>query len=138
MYQLNHASFIYLISLTCLLVGCSTGADDTPELGKVTGKITLDGQPLTDASVTFEPKSGAPSIGRTDESGVYVLAYGQDHLGAVSGQHTVRVSKYGEPGSPNDTEDQVPDQFNKNSKLTANVKIEGENTFDFDLDSKAK
>ncbi len=76
-------------------------------------------------------------MGMTDDSGHYVLAYNKDTKGAVPGQHTVRISKMGEPGSPNDTEDQVPAKFNQNSKLTAEVKP-GENTVNFDLDSKAK
>ncbi|MEQ8852425.1 hypothetical protein [Gimesia sp.] len=127
--------FANLMTVTFLLTGCSGESGDTPPLGEVTGKITLDGKPLTDASVTFEPKSGAPSLGKTDETGSYVLAYSQDHLGAIPGQHTVRISKFGEPGSPNDTEDQVPDKFNKSSQLTAEVK-EGNNTVNFDLESK--
>ncbi|WP_417388437.1 carboxypeptidase-like regulatory domain-containing protein [Gimesia sp.] len=137
--QINFHKFLCAICLltTTLIAGCSGGGADTPKLGQVSGTITLDGQPLTQASVTFQPQSGAPSVGMTDASGKYELAYTPDTKGAIPGQHTVRISKMGEPGSPNDTEDQVPAKFNQNSKLTAEVK-EGENTVNFDLDSKAK
>jgi len=122
----------------CLLAGCSGGgASDAPELGLVSGTITLDGKPLAQANVTFEPSSGAPSVGMTDEAGQYELTYNKDNLGAVPGQHTVRISKFGEPGSPNDTEDQVPAKFNTNSKETVEVKA-GENEINLDLNSKAK
>lgn len=131
--------FIQALSLTtvCLLAGCSGGAADTPELGLVSGTITMDGKPLSKASVTFEPQSGAPSLGMTDEAGHYELAYNKDHQGAIPGQHTVRISKFGEPGSPNDTEDQIPAKFNQNSKETAEVKM-GDNVINFDLNSKAE
>ncbi|WP_278465393.1 hypothetical protein [Gimesia maris] len=136
---INQLKFLQALCLmtASLLAGCSGGGADTPDLGQVTGTITLDGQPLTQASVTFQPQTGAPSVGMTDETGHYELAYNTDTQGAIPGQHAVRISKMGEPGSPNDTEDQVPAKFNQNSKLTAEVK-EGENTVNFDLDSKAK
>lgn len=126
-----------LILLTCLTTGCGGGASDTPELGEVSGTVTLDGNPLSGAEVTFEPGAGAPSVGKTDDAGKYELIYNQDAHGAVPGSHTVRISKFGEPGSPNDTENQIPAQFNVNSKLTAVVKV-GDNTVNFDLDSKQK
>lgn len=136
---MNLLKFFQVLSLfaVSLLVGCSGGAADTPELSQVSGTVTLDGAPLTKASVTFQPQSGSSSVGMTDEAGHYELAYNKDTNGAVPGQHTVRISKMGEPGSPNDTEDQVPAKFNRDSKLTAEVKP-GENTINFDLDSKAK
>lgn len=131
--------FLYALCLmtVCLLAGCSGGSADTPELGLVSGTITLDAKPLPRASISFEPKSGAPSVGMTDNEGHYELAYSPDTKGALPGQHTVRISKFGDPGSPDDTVDQVPAKFNQNSKLTAEVKA-GENTINFDLDSKAK
>lgn len=124
-----------LLLAICLITGCSSGKDDVPELAPVSGTITLDGKPLSKANITFEPKAGSLSVGMTDDTGHYELAYNKNHLGAVIGQHTVRISKFGEPGSPNDTVDQVPVKFNKNSKETANVK-EGENEINFDLKSK--
>lgn len=121
--------------LVAAITGCGGGGADTPELGEVTGTITLDGSPLSGAEVVFEPAAGAPSVGKTDEAGQYELAYNQDANGAVPGQHTVRISKFGEPGSPNDTQDQIPAKFNANSKLTAEVKA-GDNTVNFDLETK--
>ncbi|QDT40119.1 hypothetical protein Pan241w_01720 [Gimesia alba] len=123
--------------LLCAIVGCGGTAKDLPQLGQVSGIVTMDGAPLADAELTFEPKSGSPSVGRTDDAGKYQLAYNQNSKGAVLGQHTVRISKFGEPGSPNDTMDQVPAKYNTNSKETAEVK-EGENEINFDLNSKAK
>ncbi|MCR9232813.1 carboxypeptidase-like regulatory domain-containing protein [Gimesia chilikensis] len=128
-------TLVTLSLLAASLTGCGGGGADTPELGEVTGIITLDGNPLSGAEVVFEPASGAPSVGKTDESGSYELIYNQDASGALPGQHTVRISKFGEPGSPSDTENQIPAKFNANSKLTAEVKA-GDNTVNFDLESK--
>ena len=44
-----------IVAILCLTAaGC--GGDKLPPLGKVTGTITLDGEPLPNARVTFIPK----------------------------------------------------------------------------------
>ena len=73
-------------------------------LGTVHGKVTLDGMPLADAVVRFQPLGtgdsvnvGPPSAGRTDAEGVYhlkVVAGRGD--GAVIGNHRVKISTYRE------------------------------------------
>lgn len=121
----------------CAVVGCSRRAEDLPELGLVSGTVTMDGKLLAGAQVVFEPESGAPSVGQTDEAGRYELAYNEQLQGAVVGRHTVRISKYGEPGSPNDTENQIPEKFGRDSDSTAEV-VAGGNTCNFDLESAPK
>ena len=72
------------------LVGC--GRDDLPELGEVSGTVTLDDQPLADVIVHFTPTSeGRPSVGQTDEEGRYTLLYVADAEGALVGEHTVTI-----------------------------------------------
>lgn len=123
-----------LIVVACTLAGCSSGTSDTPPLGQVSGAITMGGKPVSDAQVLFVPASGSPSVGKTDAEGRYTLAYSQDVTGAEIGRHTVQITKFGEPGSPNDTTNLLPEKYNQNSPLTAEVK-EGENSFDFELNS---
>jgi len=118
----------------CVIVGCSSRSSDLPPLGKVSGTITMDGTPVAGAEVTFVPGTGSPSVGMTDDEGQYTLAYLQDVLGAEIGKHTVQISKYGEPGSLNDTENQLPAKYSQGSTLRADVK-EGRNSFDFELKS---
>src|SRR5262245_9061165 len=56
--------------VVCL--GCGTRAD----LATVTGKITIDGQPLPDAFVVFAPTaSGTSSRGKTDAGGNYEMMF---------------------------------------------------------------
>lgn len=71
------------------------------DVAPVSGRVTIDGQPLPDAVVTFQPKpdraAGQPlatgSVGRTDREGRYSLRLIQpDKPGAAVGQHTVTIS----------------------------------------------
>ena len=109
-------------------------------VGSVSGKVTLGGQPLADAIVTFTPKtSGAPSSAITDASGGYTLRYTRDYDGALVGEHTVTISTYAaanpddEPPKP-EVPEKVPAKYNTKSELLATVKS-GSNTLDFPLES---
>jgi hypothetical protein len=128
------------LALACLLLaeGCGSGAPaDQPELGEVTGVVTLDGKPLPNVIVTFNPAKGRPSIGTTDEMGSYTLSY-LGHLdGAVVGPNTVTIATPQDhpdpPGHP--FKDPIPAKYNNETTLTADVKP-GANEFNFDLLSK--
>lgn len=126
-----------------LLLGCGGGASDTPPLGKVSGLVTLDGQPLAGAIVVFQPPDGRSSEGLSDESGNYTLRYDNTNYGAKVGPHvvsiTTRTDGYAKPpqngqegewvkGQP----ETVPAKYLKPGALTAEVKA-GSNTINFDL-----
>ena len=114
------------------------GKSDAPPLGRVRGVVTLDGKPLQGARVTFEPiiinqedtnLSSSSSL-LTDESGNYTLIYSKDHMGAVIGEHVVRVSAENKDGL-----EIVPAAYNTNSKMIREVES-GRNTIDLELLSK--
>ncbi len=74
-------------------LGCGGGANDTPELGQVTGTITIDGKALPDVAVTFSPvEGGRASTGVTDSNGNYKLMYNTTEPGAIIGKHNVFVA----------------------------------------------
>ena len=78
------------LSLVFVLTGCSRS--DLPELGTVSGTVTLNGIPLTDAIVNFTPTGpGRPSTAVTDAEGKYTLIYLQGVDGAIVGEHVVTV-----------------------------------------------
>lgn len=78
------------ILLLITALGC--GGRDLPELGTVTGTVTLDGEPLAGAIVNFTPTgTGRPSTGQTNEQGQYTLQYLPDVEGAIVGEHQVTV-----------------------------------------------
>ncbi|PQO27900.1 Ig-like domain-containing protein [Blastopirellula marina] len=83
---------ICLVLLACQ--GCFGGS--SVPLANVDGVVTKDGNPVVAATVVFNPTTGRPSSGKTDEKGVFHLQFTQDHQGAVLGQHTVIISL---PGS---------------------------------------
>lgn len=119
--------------------GCG-GQGDRPPLGRVTGAVTLDGQPLVGAQVTFAPETGRPSIGRTDSTGRYELFYVLATKGAKVGKHRVFI---GWPPADDDAEPvakdaprpTLPARYGQQSTLTADVRS-GSNSFDFALESK--
>ena len=83
-----------LLCMLTLNVGCSKY-----RTAPVSGVITLDDQPLVDATVTFSPLEAVEgenptSTGRTDSSGKYVLKLMTDNSnGAILGKHTVRIAR---------------------------------------------
>lgn len=85
------------------IIGCG-GSGDTPDIGTVTGTITIDGKAMPDVSVTFSPvKGGRASSGITDSSGHYKLTYSSTVMGAKIGNHKVFVAGYVDY-DPNDPE----------------------------------
>jgi hypothetical protein len=72
------------LAAVALLAGCGGG-------GSVSGKVTLDGQPLTSGTVTFHPiASGPVAIGTIGSDGRYELAVGQDRS-VPPGEYLVTV-----------------------------------------------
>lgn len=135
--KLSGNPLLALCTIAILLcsAGCGGGApSDSPELGTVTGVVTLNGNPLPNVSVTFQPEEGKPSFGGTNDAGVYELVYSKDANGAKIGQHTVRITTPTE--GPEDVgKDPIPAQYNTKSTLKKEVKA-GANQIDFDLTSK--
>jgi hypothetical protein len=121
-----------LAAAVVVLAGCG-GPDN---IGRVSGRVTLDGQPLPDALVQFSPVNpGVPSNGTTDRDGKYELYYTREHKGAEIGEHLVKVSTY-RPGDP-DANPPVPESPEKvPAKYAAGEKHEvkaGRNTIDIEL-----
>ncbi|MFK7778174.1 MAG: hypothetical protein QM501_08645 [Gimesia sp.] len=130
-----------LLLLLCGITGCSgNGGESVPDLGEVTGKITLDGAPLGNANVIFEPQvvdnksMSRASTAITSAAGTYNLKYNSDVSGASIGKHKVIISKMSD--NPEEAGLQlVPTKYNDKSDLSADI-VAGENNFDFDLKSK--
>ena len=154
MKLINGGLFAVALSLLSLtLLGCGTSGD-RPELGLVTGTVTLDGKPLYGTAVVFYPDKGRPARGRTDLNGKYDLTYIRDTRGTKIGHNRVEIAP-----SEEDEEDanevmnagenteaaqapvqrekvKVPARYNTKSELNADVKP-GENVFDFKLESQS-
>ncbi len=99
--SMHQGAHRWLLAAALLVVvsGCGTsGSEDatwvdpaTIALVPVGGTITLDGQPLKGAVVTFLPESGSTSVGETDAEGRYTLqTYSRE--GVSPGEFKVSVS----------------------------------------------
>jgi hypothetical protein len=134
-----------LLCSVCLAAGCGGGR----ELGTVSGRITLDGKPLPDARVNFQPvgdmkNPGIGSFGKTNANGEYSLTLiDESATGAVVGKHRVMIKAVtGGAGDPTDDKrraggDLVPPEYNIKSTLTFDVKP-GHNTADWKVETKKK
>ena len=123
-----------------VVAGCSTGKPNVP-FGTVHGRVTLDGEPLSNAAVMFEPENGRPSYGVTSDTGQYSLVYRGKPWGAIVGQHKVRITTEALiPDSPGSAaakvvKEKLPPKYHTQTTLSAEV-AKGDNTIDFDLTSK--
>lgn len=143
---------LLVMTLTGVLagtVGCSR-ASDQPELGLVSGSVTLDGAPLPGVTITFSPNDGRPAMGQTDVEGSYKLTYIRDTPGCKVGRSRVQIGNTEESvvteflelegddliQNPRRAKSKrIPSRYNTKSQLEAVVQP-GQNTFDFSLISR--
>jgi hypothetical protein len=137
------ARWTFLLACAAMLVvGCSGRPRNFAK--KVTGKVTLGGQPLAGALVTFTPvDGGSPSFGRTDENGQYNLIWaqvrGRKIEGAQIGEHIVTITTYQEGDPDADppvpaVPEKVPLKYRQqDGQLKATVQ-KGTNNIDFNLE----
>jgi len=133
-------NFIFSVML-CSVTGCmGDGAESVPDLADVSGVVTLDGAPLGNAKVIFEPQEvrekgrRRASSATTETDGSFELQYNADAAGATPGKHKVMIIKL--PDNPDEAGKQlIPAKFNDKTELTADVS-KGDNTINFDLKSK--
>lgn len=150
MTALRLNSPVCCVLLVALAGVCGSGCGEAgPERLAASGEVTLDGKPLETGSIAFLPAAGteAPSVGGTIENGRYELPA---EKGALVGKYNVRITsmqktgKQIEAGSPeppgtmvDEVKQVVPPRYNTETELTAEVTADGENTFDFKLESAA-
>lgn len=83
------------IVVTCSVafVGCNHEPPPLP----IEGVVSLDGQPLAEAQVTFQPKNGFrgynSAAGMTDKQGRFTLTNGSGTAGLCEGEYVVTFSK---------------------------------------------
>ena len=121
------------LTVAILICGCS----QDPKLFPVSGTVTFDGAPMPDGDILFIPVD--PALG--PEPGT--IKDGKYTVKAREGKKRVeiRASKIlpggakGAGGEPV-PEDYLPQKYNSESTLTAEVKSSGENKVDFPLTGK--
>jgi len=127
-----------LICLSLAMLGCGSDRHG------LTGKVTLDGQPLEDGSISFRPvgDTAGPTAGATISGGEFRV---EPNAGTLPGEFRVEITasrKTGEQmyddlrgGTVEVHRQFLPARYNSASELTATVSESGPNQFQFDLQS---
>jgi predicted small lipoprotein YifL len=133
-----------------LAMGCGKKG---PKLVPVSGKVLMDGQPLANANVSFQPVAKLPdgttapdASATTDAEGRYslkALEGGISPEGAAPGKYTVRITlfdrnaTYKVEAMVKQGVEKVPAKYNTQSKMEFTVPETGTDKADFlDLTSK--
>lgn len=133
------ASGVLLAGLI-LISGCSSDVGAPPrELGKVTGKVTVNKKPLPNVTVIFTPKEGGgASYALTDAEGKYVLKYTSGKLeGALVGVHTIALRDEGEESAGGEAlpggKSRVPAKYSPDKSTMEKTVESGEQVIDIEI-----
>lgn len=133
----------YLTLAFCSLACLGCGSDEFP-FAPVSGVVELNGEPLADAWVGFDPmaKSGGVAAGkssyaRTDAEGRFELASIDDRKGAVVGPHRVWIRTFKtDKNGKIIRQESLPRNFNDETTLIFEVPQEGTVNANFQLEPK--
>jgi hypothetical protein len=131
--------------ILCLTAGC--GSADGLDRQAISGMVTLDGQPLTNGAILFEPatRRSGTVVGATIRQGTFSITRGD---GPVPGSYRVRVyassgiqappSKRQTDRTPRPMVERLPAHYNTHSELGAEVVVRRVNRYRFDLTSSER
>jgi hypothetical protein len=127
-------TMVFVLALISLTAGCGQG----PTVGQVTGVISYKGRPMKGIEVSFDPvATGRRSKAVSGANGTYELRYTRQDMGALIGDHQVRVSwpVQGQQDLRKRRKFPIPPSYNTKSTQTFVVKS-GSNTFDLNIDAQ--
>lgn len=125
------------LAFTLIFAGCNRG----PAMGKISGEVTMDGQPLKEGRILFTPEDGQGQTGGgTIADGKFLVEVRpakmkvQINASKVVGK---RPAYEGVPNSPMDdiVQEIIPKRYNDQTELKQDVKA-GPQTVKFELHSK--
>lgn len=122
---------VVTVVVLTLLVGC--GPADGVRTYPVTGLVTFQGEPLEAGSIIFDPVDGQ---GPAAMGGI---EQGQIKAKVPEGEKIVRISAVRVTDKKDEygnliTESYVPEKYNTNSSIRIDVKPEGDNPLNVDLE----
>jgi len=130
-----------------LLLPLAAGCGGPYKTASVSGRVTLNGKPLANAAVLFQPvatqgdnEPGPGSTGVTDADGHYTLTLiGKKGKGAIIGKHKVRITKMAQESDPSDDRpppfQQPSARRNRETQLEFDVPAGGTDAANFSLSS---
>jgi hypothetical protein len=151
--MIKNIVFLFSCLSTVLFCGCTSSG---LSVQFVEGTVVFDGQPLSNALVSFVPKingNGIAAIGKTDENGHFLLTSmqgGQPNQGAVAAEYVAVITKNkdkpsrieysagidGKPMGIGVYESLIPEKYTSpaTSDLIITVEKKKRNQFNFVLD----
>ena len=87
MQRISLPGFALLLALLLVLSGCS----GRPQRVPVSGKVLLDGKPVTGGTIRVVPRDNRRAEGRIDAQGRFTLTTFDESDGCVKGTHAVEV-----------------------------------------------
>ncbi len=140
--QLSSSAIVFLLVTSLVFVTACSG----PDIGQVSGKVTVNGKPLGNAHINFSSPDQKVSVNANlNEDGTYVIkTYEHDGLPPGDYQVAVKSGTFGyeetplvgqaPPASARPTVHIPPKYaYPKTSGLTATVQRGKNKSFDFDL-----
>lgn len=107
--------------LATVSLGCT---DDGKKCVPVAGTVTIDGQPVANAVVTFYPNEGGrPSLADTDAEGKFRLTCFTENDGALLGIHRVAISAV-DQSNPAKLRWLVPEKYGDRNESGLEVNVE--------------
>jgi hypothetical protein len=142
------------VAVAFAMAGCGDPSTKRVRLVRVSGIVTLDGAPLSNAIVVFEAEDHSYSEAKTDGSGRYDLQFDTYTRGVTLGPKIVRISMNRRINGLNSTDEGgpedraggwfgkqpaeiIPEKYNEQSVLTRLV-TEDSHRFDFALATQDK
>ncbi len=120
------------IALSVCLMGCAEKSSDP----RVTGQVSLQGSPLTDATLMFYPPNGRATPVPLEKDGTYsiVLPPGNYRVAVMQGANMPEDYEEGDPIPP--PENPVPKKYSRRqgSPLEATVAPDQSEPIDFALE----
>ncbi len=116
--------------LAAAFVALASGCGDpaAPKLSRVRGVVRLDGEPLRQARIEFQPDGpkGSPSMAESGPDGRFDLQFNRNLKGASPGTHRVRIttatSRQAEPEKATRPAEILPTRYHRNTELRYEVR----------------
>ncbi len=137
-----------LFATLCFMSATGCGSDNPLGRQAISGRVTLDGSPLDQGTISFSPQAdNGVSSGTTLRNGEYAIAASK---GLPPGKYVVRIhSIVSDPANKNKVSsesgapvtglpgvERIPPAYNANSTLSIEVVAGRKVEFNFDLQSK--
>jgi hypothetical protein len=137
------------VGLAILTLLFAAGCGGRKDMGRVSGTVTYQGNPVPDAVLRFTVKDKSPGVARTDAAGRYTLTTLRKGDGGFAGASVVTITPWVEPfiERPDDAitgrkpppevpRPDIPDRYRTADKtpLTPEIIAGKNNVIDFKLD----